>query len=511
VDPWLADLTKKVRPALLLLIAASLCVLCVACANVANLLLARGTTRKKEISIRAALGAGRRRILRQLLTESLLLGVLGAVAALFVALAGTRAIVMLLPPDFPRLNEIAPDVRVLAFTGLLAIVTSCVFGFAPAWRVARSSIAHQLNDCSRGASETRYGRRLRSTVVAAEMTLAFVLVAGACFLLSGLWRLQNVALGFDPENLATVWMSLPDERDAQAPVRCAAFYEKFLSRVSSMPGVQSASAVHLLPLTVTQSEADFEIIGRPMLKADWPRTRTHAINNTGYFRTMGIPLLRGREFNADDRRDAPPVVIINETLARKHFPNQEPLGQHIRPGLTDSGDPLVREIVGVVGDVRSAGLAGEAKAEAYLPHAQCATGEMAIVMRSAVPLEKLAAGVRDMAATMEPSASVYDARLMSEYVEAAVAQPRLNSTLLAAFAVVALALSGIGVYSVMAYSVAQRRHEIGLRLALGAQKFAVFQLLLGDGARIATWALLAGGAATFAIVPTVSASRYWLS
>lgn len=500
VIPLLADITQAVRPALLLLVGAALCVLCVACVNVANLLLARAGTRQKEIAIRSALGAGRRRILRQLLTESLVLASLGGSVGLVLAIWGTRYIVTVLPPSFPRLDEIMPDVRVLSFTCLMTLLTSCFFGFAPAWRSAHCDLASILNDASRGSSEPRRARQARRLLVIGEMVLSFVLLTGACCLIRTLWKLENAEPGFNPRNLLTAHLSLPEERGVEAPARSSTFYRELLKRLSQTEGIQSASAVYPLPLTAYGMAADFEILGRSGLKADWPRARTHAIS-LKYFTTMEIPLLQGRDFDERDQRDGAQVVIINETLARTFFGNENPLGKIIRPGLTDSSVTAPREIVGVVGDVKATGLAAEQRPEVYIPHTQCASTDMGLVIRTTASPDKLLATLRTISKELDDRVPIYGLSSMEEYLSADIAQPRLSSTLLGAFAFVAVFLTAIGVYGVTAYSVARRRHEIGIRLALGAQKRAVFSLLMGEGMRLIGWSILGGGLLTLGAAP----------
>ena len=502
VRPLLADITRLVRPALLMLIGAAACVLCVACANVANLLLARATTRQKEISLRAALGAGRMRIIRQLLTESLLLGTIAGAIGLVVALLGTRLIVAFLPADFPRATEIVPDVRVLVFTGILALVTSALFGFAPAWRAASSPLAETLNDASRNGTGSASGRALRNAFVIAQMTLAFVLVSAACFLLRSVWQLEHMDPGFDPHQLLTAKMALPDRRDAEGAVQSGAFFADLTTRLRGLGGVSAATAVAPLPFTSLGMVADFEIVGRPMLKVHWPRART-AVIALDYFSTMAIPLLRGRDFTEADDRDSTPVAIVNETLARMQFPDGNVLGQKIRPGLSVSGSPPEREIVGVVGDVKSTGLAGEQRAEVYIPHAQCPLIEMALVVRSDRAPEDVLDDIRWVVESMDKTLPIYEPRMMTEFLDDVIAHPRLTSTLVAAFAILALMLNAIGVYGMMSYAAAQRRHEIGVRLAFGAPRSAVLQLLLREGVRISGWASLAGGLATASILPLV--------
>lgn len=507
VTPWLADLTREVRPALIMLIGAALCVLGVACANVANLLLARASTRQKEIAVRSALGAGRGRIRRQLLTESLLLALLGGVAGLLLALLGTPAIVALLPANFPRASEIGPDLKVLAFTGGITIATSCFFGFAPAWRSARCELARVLNDCSRGATETPDGRRTRNLLVVAEMVLAFVLLAGAVFLIRNLWRLEHASPGFNPSDLLAVQLSVPTSSDPQRSRRAVAIYHELIARVAITPGVHLASGVSPLPVSGFFPVADYAIRGRAIPKPALPRAEPHIVE-PNCFRTMEIPLRQGRDFDERDQRDAAPVVIINEALARASFPNENPLGKRITPGTSDDGTIPEREIIAVVADVKCDSLRREAKPEVFVPHSQCASSELALVVRGELSPDALARALREIAVELEAGVAIGQPRTMESYVAAAVAQPRLNSTLLAVFAVVAVVITAIGVYGVMAYSVAQRRHEIGIRLALGAQKVAVFRLIIGQALRLIGWSVAIGSLCSFLAAPVLQRFAY---
>jgi predicted permease len=507
VSPWLADLTRNVRPALMMLNGAALCVLGIACANVANLLLARGSTRQKEIAVRSALGAGRGRILRQLLTETLLLAALGGAGGLLIALIGTPAIVALLPANFPRAGEITPDVKVLAFTVGITIATSCFFGFAPAWRSARCEPARVLNDCSRAASETPHGRRTRNALVVAEMVLAFVLLSGAVFLIRNLWRLEHASPGFNPRGLLALEVAVPPTNAFDTSKYAVAIYQDLMSRLPNATGIEAVSAVAPLPVSGTFPTVDYAIRGRAIAKPELPLAEPHIIL-PNYFRTMEIAFKAGRDFDARDSRGAAPVVIINEALARASFPHENPIGKCITPGMADDGRIDEREIVGVVADVKCDSLSREAKPELFVPHTQCATAELALLVRGDLSEEALLRTVRDVAANMDIAIAIEPPRSMESYIAAAVAQPRLNSTLFAAFALVAVVITAIGVYGVMAYSVAQRRHEIGIRLALGAQKLAVFRLVISDALRLVGWSVVIGGLGSFAATPVLRRFAY---
>jgi putative ABC transport system permease protein len=496
VTPWLAHMTKQVRPALITLVVGALCLLGVTCANIANLLLARGASRQKEVAIRSALGAGHGRILRQLLTESLLLATIGGAVGLLVAVAGTYYIVSVLPPSFPRLAEISPDIGTLLFAGIVTLLTSCLFGLAPAWRSARCELASIINDCSRGSTETRRGHRLRSALVIAEMVLAFVLLSGACLLIRSLHELQSVPPGFDPHHLLTAKLTLPDTRDTEARPRAVVFYEELMRRTAELPGVQSASATSSLPLNGPQALVQIYVTGRSMDESNLPVAQPRVVMPK-FFQTMGIPIKTGRDFDERDNRDAPGVVIVSENFARMFFGNENPIGRRITPTMSDNSAPFIeREIIGIVGDIKASGLNTEDRPQLYLPHPQCTALEMTVVLRSMSPPDELFQALQDVLSELNKDVPFAQRRTMKQYLIASVAQPRLNSTLLSVFAIVAVVLTAVGVYGVMAYSVTQRQHEIGIRIALGAQKLAIFRLLMRNGIHLVGWSIAIGWVCT---------------
>jgi predicted permease len=505
----LADLTRDVRPALLVLLGAAGCVLLIACVNVANLLLARATSRQKEMGIRSALGASRVRILRQLLTESVMLAVAGGAAGMLLAIWGTEALAALLPRNFPRAAEISPDFRVLGFTAFVSIFTGVLFGFAPAWRVSRPDVVTALNETGRGSSETARGRRLRGGLVVAEMVLAFVLLVGAGLLIRSFWQLQKVPLGFSPQNVMTASVSLPDAETGAATVaRNENFYVQLMERTAALPGVRSAAAITPLPLSNSHWGTGFDITGRPVPPSERPPSAVRIVT-PGYFSTMGIPIKKGRDFDRNDKSTSPGVVIVNETLARLHFPGEDPIGKRITPQMSlDENEPREREIIAVVGDIKFQKLTMENKAELYMPHTQAQAGGMTIVARTDMNPHAILPSLRQTVEGMNKDLPLYEARTMEEYLGAAVAQPKLNMMLLMIFAGVAVVLTAVGIYGVMAYSVAQRTQEIGIRMALGAQKGDVLRLIVGQGLRLVGVAMVLGLLAAFALTKSLASLLY---
>ena len=514
VDPLLLDVVGNVRPALIVLLGAAACVLLIACVNVANLLLARATTRGREIAIRAALGAGRGRIVAQLLTESLLLALLGGAVGWLLALWGTDAIRALLPAKFPRASEIALDSGVLAFTMIVTLLTGLIFGLAPAWRASRPDLTGPLMESGgggRGATESARGRRLRGALVVAEIALALVLLSSAGLLIQSFFKLQQVNPGFDARNVLAVKFSLPDSTYPDS-VRTADFCQRFADRVSALPGVRSASIVTPLPLSGQLRNLSFQIEEHPVAEAQKPTTDVYAAG-LNYFRTMSIPLLRGRDFTTQDTLKSPFVVIVNETFARRFFPGEDPIGKRVSPdGSTEPGPPgapaPVREIVGVVPDVKARTLDSPPRPQMYLPHAQYADHNVALVTRADHDPRALLPALRAAVAELDSTVPLYAAQPMENYVALGAARPRFNAVLLSIFAAVALTLTAIGIYGVMAYSVAQRTQEIGIRMALGAQKGDVFRLVVGGGLRLVVAGVVIGVLAALALTRLLASLLY---
>ncbi len=471
-------MVQQIRPALLILTGAVGLVLLIACVNVANLLLARSTARQRELGIRAALGARRRRLLQQLLSESLLLGAAGGVAGLALAFAFHRGLLALVADRIPvpRLDQVALDLPMLAVTMAIALATGVLFGFVPAV-VTSGSVDETLRDGGRHGSGPR-SRRLLAGLVVAEVALSLVLLAGAGLLIRSFVRLQNIDPGFRPGGVLTARVQTPGVR-YPTPVQRSAFYTNALSRISELPGVEQAAGITFLPM------------GRGLgmrtgyWRSDRPRPAPGQGSSAdvrpitpGFFKTMRIPMVAGRDFTTADRTESPRVTVISEAAARREFPGEDPLGKHIDVFIGDPGPPY--EIVGIVKDIRSASLDVDVFPIVYIPHTQLSPGVMTFVIRTNSDPQSLATGVVAAVHELDPELPVADVQPMDDVVAFTVARPRVIMTLLVAFAVMAMLLAGVGVYGVMAYSVGQRTQEIGVRLAMGATPGMVFRMVLGQ-------------------------------
>ncbi len=500
VESLHADTVGELRRPLLVLLGAVAFVLLIACTNMANLVLPRALARRREVAIRAALGAGRSRLVRQLLTESILLGVVGGAAGLGLAHWGLDALVALAPASTPRLQDIALDGRVLGFSLALSLVTGVAFGLLPALSAARTDVQAALHESGRSPSLARHpGARL---LVVAEIALSLVLMAGAGLLLESFRRLLSVDPGFDPHDVLTFAVSLPGSRYPR-PDQRAAFYADLLERVRTLPGVISAAAITPLPLGGDGGIATrFTVEGQPAPSAV----------TSGFFETMRIPLKKGRTFEDRDRREAPPVAVVNQTLADQVFPDQDPLGQRIRIGiLTDESDPRAFEAVGVVGDVRPSGRHVPAPPEIYVPHPQQSWSWMSLVVRTSGEAASLAGALRREVAALDSEQAVYNVRPLLELLSDSLAAHRFIMALLGGFALLGLALATVGVYGVLAESVDRRRGEIGLRLAVGADPGDVLRMVLGQAARLAAAGVTLGLVAAFALTRVLQGLLFGVS
>ena len=495
-------LTRSIRPALLMLMAAVGLVLLIACVNVANLLLARATTRGREIAIRAALGAGRNRVVRQLLTESLLLAGLAGMFGVMIAAWGSAFLVRLSPKDLPRAAEIHTDGWVLAFTVGISLLTGLVFGLAPALQVTRTNLVDALKEGSLSSTAGGHRSRLRSSLVVVEMALALVLLVSAGLLIRSLVRLQNVNPGFSPHNVLAADVDLPSPKYTNATQ--GQFARNVLSKLRALPGVESAAGVFPLAMSGAEMRTSVEIEGRPVAKSDEGHSDIVSVT-PDYFRTMKIALLQGRDFNAQDGPDTTPVVIVDESFAREFFPGENPIGKHVRPGISVDDKPSrVREIVGVVADVKLKDLTAESYPTSYMPQSQLPIGNITLVARTSGDPSVLTRPLAETLRSIDPDLPAYNVKTVQEYLDGTIAIPRSNTVLLAIFASLALLLTSIGLYGVISYSVAQRTHEIGIRMALGAQPGDMLHLVVGQGIRLALYGIGLGLVAAFAFTHFLS-------
>jgi predicted permease len=475
--PLQKEIVGDVRTALLVLLGAVGLVLLIACANIANLLLTRATSRSKEIAVRTALGAGRARIIRQLLSETAVLGLLGGAVGIALAYWGVKALSSLLPSSLPQMNPIRVDYFVLGFALLLSAIAGLAFGLVPAMFAANADIQNALREGAR-SGESRNRRRARSFLAVVEISLAMVLLMTAGLLLRSFARLTSVSPGFDAQHIVKADISLP-QFQYSTPQQWAAFSEELLARIQSDPGLQDSAVVVPRPIADRNVNLPFDIVGNPPSSASASRTASFVSVSPDYFRVMGIPLLAGRFFNQHDISSAPRVSIISEAMARLYFPNQNPLGKQLTFGFPPNGEAM-REIVGIVGNVRDVALGQNPGAMMYVPFAQAPFWGANLVVKSTLSTSSVAAAIRQEVQKMDKDIPVTDVAKMPDLIDASVAQPRFRTFLLGLFAGMALVLAATGIFGVISYSVSRRTNEIGIRVALGASRNTILSMILGE-------------------------------
>ena len=493
---------------LLLLLGTVALVLLIACANIANLLLARATTRQREISIRAALGASRLRLLRQLFVESLILSLLGGAGGLVLAAWGSGLIVALAPQTIYRLDAVGVDAAVVAFTSGVSLLTALIFGVVPALQHSQVRLVDALKEGSATASAGGRKQGVRNAFVVAEIALSVCLLIGAGLLVKSFNQLQNVPLGFQSDHLTALTINLPRSKYAENEPRIR-FFDELRQSLKNSPGIEAVTFSDSLPLSSNRQGTSFQIEGEPAP----PPGQEHNANISAvaphHFAAMGIPLLQGREFNEQDRAGSTQVVIVSETLAKQFFGGDSPVGKRLSHGFRDQ---VVNEIVGVVADERFTALQDEFRPNIYLPYAQVPLAlPITLLVRSPQETTAVVAAVRAAVTELDATLPVYDAKGMDQVLSAAVSQPRFMTTLLLVFAGVALVLAAIGIYGVMSYVVAQSTRDIGIRLAIGAQSADIFKLVVGRGLRLTAAGLAIGVGASIALTRLISSLLFNVS
>jgi putative ABC transport system permease protein len=483
-------------------------VLLIACANVANLLLARAATRHREIAIRTALGAGRRRIVRQLLTESLVLAALGGAAGLLLAVWGVDLLLALAPRDLLGLNSLGVDYRVLAFTLGVSLLTGIIFGLAPALESSRLNLNEALKEGGRSGSGDGRSNRLRSLFVVAEIALALILLIGSGLMIKSFLKLQEVDPGFNAENLLSVKVLLPETKYKE-PYQLTAFFNQALARIRQLPGVKDASAASYLPFTGLAAATGFTIEGVPPPTTGRKPGVDVRVIDPNFFRTMGIPLLKGRTFTEREATEQSNVVIINETMARQYWPGQDPIGKRVSIEMSDPVVPT--EIIGVVGNVKHEGLDTDVRALAYWPHPQLPYSFMNLIVRAESDPSNLVGAIEREVQAIDKDQPITDVRTMDQLLSESVSRMRFSASLLSIFAGLALLLAAVGIYGVISYSVTQRTHEIGVRMALGARGSDVLRMVVGQGMLLALIGVAIGMIASFALTRVISSLLFGVS
>jgi predicted permease len=492
------NLVKEARPTLLLLLGAVGFVLLIACANVANLQLTRTTARQKEAAIRLALGASRLQLIRQLLTESMLLALLGGAAGLLLAIWGVEFLVRL-GPDIPRLQDTSIDPRVISFTLVLSLATGVIFGMAPAFQGSRIDLNETLKESGIRAQAGSGRGRTRSLLVITEMALALMLLISAGLFIQSFMRLQKVDPGFNPHGVLTAYIMLPSSKYTE-PRRQAAFFKEVINRIEALPGVEAVGGASSMPFTGTNDAGYFRIEGIPERRAGDPLIEAEQPKITpGYIRAMEIPVLMGRSFNWADNENSPQVAVVSEALVQLYWPNEDPIGKRLSINNDSDGKPVWRQIVGVVKDVKHDGLAKQPRPVIFSPLLQYPVPYTILAIRTHTDPSSLSPAIRRAVTAVDSEQPIFRINTMERFISDSVSDSRFQTQLLTVFAAVALALAAVGIYGVVGYSVNQRTHEIGIRLALGARQRDVLKMVVKQGMELATTGVVIGLAGAFAL------------
>lgn len=501
VVPLRTQFTGDIRKPLLILLGAVGFVLLIACANVANLLLARASSRRREIALRAGLGAGRWRIARQLLTESLLLSVIGGTFGLLLAWWGTKALIALSPAGLMDLRHVTVSLPVLGFTFALTLLTGIIFGLVPAVEAARVDLNASLKEGGKNVGSVARSHRLRNLFVVTQVALALVLLVGAGLLMKSLNRLQSVKPGFESNNLLTMQISLPGRKYDTNP-KVVDFFKRAVEQIESIPGVEEAGAINYLPFAGPHSGTGIQIEGQPVLPPGQELHTGVCVTDANYFRAMQIPLKRGRLFTEQESIEMRHVVVVNEAFARVNFPGQDPIGKRVTIDMKDENLPS--EIIGIVGDNKHMGLDIEVEPMAFWPHPELASSSMTFAIRTKGEPLSVAAAARNVIRNIDPQQPVGEVSAMNNLMAKSIAKSRFNATLLGVFSLVALVMAAVGIYGVISYSVQLRTHEIGVRMALGAQRGDVLRLVVKQGISLGLIGVAVGLAGSFALTRLIA-------
>jgi predicted permease len=500
VNPFMNEVVGDVKPALLTLLGAVALVLLIACANIAGLLLAQHAARSKEIAIRAALGAGRARLVRQLFIEGFLLSLLGTIAGIALAKFGMGAMMRIIPSQIPRLNQVQLDLRVLAFTLLLSLVTCLLFSLVPAWQTAKPNLQSTLEQGGRTSGPGTSRQRLRQSLIVFQVSMAVMLVIGATLLIKSFWRLQQVDPGFKSDHVLSVRLSLAPQYHKGAKIN--AFYNQLIERISALPDVDAAAIAYDHPLEVNWIDS-FKIEGRTETGAEQSLSANFEPVSSDYFRTVGTPIISGRQFTSQDDQDHPGVAIVNEAFVRHFFPHEKAIGQRIQPSslarIWEDQRLISFEIVGIARNVKSSGLNAESEPTYYLPTIQAPLQDMTILVRTRNEPTALVPALRDAVRTIDPNQPITNISTLEKSVSDSIAQPRLNMLLMSLFGALALILAAVGIYGLLSYTVTERTKEIGIRMALGAEVTDVLRLVLKQGMTLALLGEAIGLVGAFAL------------